>query len=57
MTKEFQFWHHGKFYRFSCGIPDSEKPGPNGEPAVAPLPDSKTVRGFYNISGGVIYRD
>jgi hypothetical protein len=31
IEKGFNFYHNGKFYRYSSSVDDSELPGPNGE--------------------------
>ena len=55
--KGFNFYSDGKFYRYSTSVPNSESPGPNGEPPLKALPNDKTVRGFTNINCGLVYRD
>ena len=42
--KAICFWENGVFYKWSTGLSNSEKEGPNGEAAAKPLPDSKTTR-------------
>ncbi len=42
--KAIYFWDNGVFYKWSTGIHNSEKEGPNGEPAARALPDNKTTR-------------
>ena len=54
--KQFNFFHNGKFYRYSSSIDNSEIEGPNGEPAAMPSPDDKTVRAFTAINCGVVQR-
>ena len=54
--KQFNFYHKGKFYRYSSSIENSEVEGPNGELAIMPSPDDKTIRSFTVINCGIIER-
>jgi len=42
--KGINFYHNGKFYRYSSSVENADKPGPNGEPALKPIPNTSTVR-------------
>lgn len=55
--KGLSFWNDGCYYRWSCAIKDSEKPGPNGEDAVRPSPDKKTIRASTIYNCAKIFRD
>lgn len=55
VDKYIQFYHNGKFYRFSCGVPNSEGKGPKGEDPICPL-SGDTIRGYTNINVAVIFR-
>lgn len=48
--KGFNFYHDGKFYRYSTSVPDSEN-------SLKPLVDKKTVRGTTNFNVGIMERD
>lgn len=54
--KGFNFFHDGKYYRYSCSIADSELAGPNGEPPLRPC-DNDTVRGRCVINCGMMQRN
>jgi hypothetical protein len=54
--KGFNFYHDGKFYRYSCSIENSEHPGPKGEPPLKPL-ETGTVRGRCVINCGLMQRN
>ena len=57
VEKTFAFYHNDKFYRYSCSVPDSELPGPNGEEPLCPITDKNTVRGLTMINLCMSYRD
>ena len=57
VDKSISFYDKGKFYKFSCGVPNSELPGPNGAQPLCPLPDKYTVRGFTNINVSMCHRN
>jgi hypothetical protein len=48
--KGFNFYHQGKFYRYSTSIQDSET-------SLKPLPDKKTTRGFTLINVSLMERE
>ena len=54
--KGFNFYENGKFYRYSCSVPNAELEGPNGEKPAYPTPDQMTVRGDVLINCGMMWR-
>ena len=57
IEKGFNFYHNGKFYRFSSSIDNSELPGPNGEEPLYPCPNRSTVRANTLINCAIMRRD
>ena len=57
VEKTFGFYDNGKYYRYSCSVPNSELPGPNGEPPLCPILEKNTVRGYTMINVAMSYRD
>lgn len=39
IEKGFNFFHEGKFYRYSSSVDDSDLPGPNGEEPMKSTPN------------------
>ena len=57
IEKGFNFFHEGKFYRYSSSVDDSELPGPNGEKPMKPTPNKNTVRASTLINCAIMRRD
>ena len=57
IEKGFNFFHNGKFYRYSSSIDNSDLPGLNGKELKFPAPNKSTVRANTLINCAIMRRD